>query len=207
MQRTPPPPAHSVVKRQDKIDTLCTFLRAFWLMPRANGEPAEITVIARSAESPVARAVVASGLEIMARKIVVKAIFAHLEPEKTSAGWSVAGPEIGFARELRWARNPRLADAHEQLVLDGVTCWIGDCIRRDPSRRDAFENFVNGDARTCATMALSFKRLWGASEPLVIRSLNAGTHGAAVNDSALAAELPAIAACEENGGAEVSSSH
>lgn len=207
MQRTPPPPMPSVVKREDKIDTLCTFLRAFWLMPRADDQPREISVVARSAESPVARAVVASGMELVARNIVVKAIFTHLEPEKTSMGWSVAGPEIAFARELRWARNPRLADAHEQLVLDDVTCWVGDCMRRDPSRRDAFEHFVNGDARTSATMALSFKRLWGVSEPLIIRSLNAAVEMSSASDTTLDANMSAIATREENSGPMASSSH
>lgn len=206
MQRMTPPPVPSVVKREDKIDTLCTFLRAFWLMPRAAGQPSEITIVARSAESPVARAVVASGMELAARNIVVKAIFAHLEPEKTNVGWSVAGPEIGFARELRWARNPRLADAHEQLVLDGSTCWIGDCMRRDPARRDAFEHFVNGDAQTSATMALSFKRLWAACEPLEIRSLNSKA-AAAVNDLAGDADLAILTAGDENGGPMASSPH
>lgn len=205
MQRTPPP-VPSVVKREDKIDTLCTFLRSFWLMPHAEGHPTEITIVARSAESPVARALAASSSEIAARNIVVRAIFANLEPEKTNIGWSVAGPEIAFRRELRWARNPRLADAHEQLVLDGVTCWIGDCMRRDPSRRDAYEQFANGDVRTTATMALSFNRLWGASEPLLIRSLNGGV-GATASDPALEADLASIPACDDNSGPMASSPH
>lgn len=206
MQRNTPPQVPSVVKREDKIDTLCTFLRSFWLMPRAAGMPAEITIVARSADSPVARAMVASGAEIVARNIAVRAIFAHLEPEKTSAGWSIAGPEIPFRRELRWARNPRLADAHEQLVLDGETCWIGDCMRRDPSRRDAYEQFANGDVRTSATMALSFNRLWMTCEPLVIRSLSGGL-AVAVNDAALDPALAVIPSCDESGGPMASSPH
>lgn len=205
MQRTLPP-VPSVVKREDKIDTLSTFLRSFWLMPRADGQPREITVVARSAESPVARTIVASGAEIAARDIVVRAIFAQLEPEKTNVGWSVAGPEVAFRRELRWARNPRLADAHEQLVLDGETCWVGDCMRRDPVRRDAFEHFINGDAMTSATLALSFKRLWQASEPLVIRSPSGGCMSAA-NDASADAGLAVLPPRDENGGPTARSPH
>jgi hypothetical protein len=35
------------------------------------------------------------------------------------------------------ARHPRLVEAHEQLVLGPETCWIGDCMQRDPAKCDA----------------------------------------------------------------------
>ena len=199
----------SVVKREDKLDIMRAFIKANLLMSRAavcaaDASPAlqEITLVARSAESPVARAVASLGAEIAARGLVVRAIFGHLEAEKSPAGWSVTGPEIPFHRDLRWAKNPRLADAHEQLVLGPVTAWVGDCLRRDPSRRDAYEQYVAADARTAETLRTSFTRLWSASVPLVIRTPRPAALAAGpINEAALAALTP----CDDNSGPLVSS--
>ena len=206
MQIKTPPTVASVIKREDKMETLRTFIAATLAAPRAGDVSGVITLVARSAESPVARALVALSPEIEARGLTVRAIFGHLEAEKTAAGWAVASPAIGFSRDLRWARNPRLADAHEQLVLGAEICWTGDCMRRDPARRDAYEQFIAADARTSRTLQISFERLWAASEPLVIRA----THSAAANvrstdaaDDTLAALMPR----DDNSGPLVSSSH
>jgi hypothetical protein len=210
MQMKTPPPVPSVIKREDKMDTLKTFVSAHGLLAAAvAGAPqgqGEILLLARSAESPVARALLAVGAEIAARGIVVRAIFGQPEGEKSSAGWSVAGPEVAFRRELRWARNPRLADAHEQLVLGPATAWVGDCLRRDPSRRDAYEHFAADDATTARTMAVSFERLWAISTPLAVRTRPVGmidSHAHALADDTLAA----LRTTDEGGGPLVSSQH
>ena len=70
-------------------------------------------------------------------------------------------------KPVAWAYadiRPRLIEAHEQLVLGPETCWIGDCMRRDPAKCDAFENFIEdcGEASGCAIV--SFERLWAISE-------------------------------------------
>ena len=206
MQIKTPPPLPSVVKREDKMETLRTFISAFWLMPRLDMASTQITLIARSAESPVARALVALGPDIARRSLSVRAIFGHIEPEKTPAGWSVSGPQIAFERDLRWAKNPRLADAHEQLVLGPNTCWIGDCLRRDPSRRDAYEQFVNADMRTASYMTTSFERLWAASVPLVVRAASGGA-SVARPQSMQDADLPPLPPRDDNSGPLASSPH
>ena len=63
MQMKTPPPLPSVVKREDKMETVRTFIQASLLTPRAAnaGEIRDITLVARSAESPVARALAALG--------------------------------------------------------------------------------------------------------------------------------------------------
>jgi len=210
MQMKTPPPVPSVIKREDKLDTLKTFVSAHGLLAEAvaSATPGqgEILLLARSAESPVARALLAVGAEIAARGIVVRAIFGQPEGEKSAAGWSVAGPEVAFRRELRWARNPRLADAHEQLVLGPTTAWVGDCLRRDPSRRDAYEHFAASDAATTRTLAVSFERLWAISTPLVVRQRPVGMMDSQTN--ALADDtLAALRAADEGGGPLVSSQH
>lgn len=198
MQSKTPPPVPSVVKREDKIETMRAFIHAFWLQPRAETRRIELSLVARSAESPVARALAALNSELVSRGVLIRAIFSQLESEKTSAGWTVAGPEIGFHRELRWAKNPRLADAHEQLVLGPERCWVGDCMRRDPSRRDAYEQYVAADARTAATIATSFERLWGASVPLLIRT--PGAMAKPIASSAPLSDLAGLIQHDDNAG-------
>ena len=71
--------------------------------------------------------------------------------------------------EVRWARNPRLMEAHEQLVLGPETCWIGDSMRREPTKCDAYEAYVDSCLKTTATVVTSFERLWRTCEPLLSR--------------------------------------
>ena len=211
MQIKTPPPAARVVKHEDKMETLRTFILAALLTPRAGDVSGDasgvVTLVARSAESPVAKALVSLSPELASRNLTVRAIFCQLEPEKTAAGWSIAGPDIAFARDLRWAGNPRLADAHEQMVLGPATCWTGDCMRRDPARRDAYESYVTADVCTAHTLRVSFERLWTASTPLVIRTpQGTATPTRPVNpvdDDTLAA----LVARDDASGPLVSSSH
>jgi len=63
-------------------------------------------------------------------------------------------------------RNPRLIEAHEQLVLGARACWTGDTMRRDPAICDAYERFVEDAPELAAAARLTFERLWAASEPL-----------------------------------------
>ena len=204
------PPAARVVKHEDKMETLRTFILAALLSPQTgvvSGDTSGVvTLVARSAESPVAKALVSLGAELASRNMTVRAIFCQLEPEKTAAGWSIAGPDIAFARDLRWAGNPRLADAHEQLVLGSTISWTGDCMRRDPARRDSYENFGTADANTANTLRVSFERLWAASTPLLIRTPHgnvAPQRPADPADDSVAALVPR----EDGSGPLVSSSH
>ena len=198
MQVKTPPPVPSVVKREDKMESLRTFMSAFWLASRTGHGLSHITVVARSAESPVARALAALSSEIAGRGMAVRAIFGQLQSEKTPAGWSVSGPDIAFSRDLRWAKNPRLADAHEQLVLGPETCWIGDCMRRDPARRDAYEQFIIGDTKTSQTLQTSFERLWAASVPLLIRTPHSAVIAPQATTGASAETLAALAARDDS---------
>jgi hypothetical protein len=130
----------------------------------AGAQASQILVVARSLHSPVVKALTALGDELAAVRLTVRLILAHFDQEPEAWGRNVA-----FAHELRWAKHPRLIEAHEQLVLSPEICWIGDCMRRDPAKCDAYESFVEdcGEATGCATV--SFERLWQASEPLVVR--------------------------------------
>ena len=91
-------------------------------------------------------------------------ILAQVDREPLPEEW---GRAITFSHEIRWARHPRLIEAHEQLVLGPETCWIGDCMRRDPAKCDAYESYVEGCGEAAGCAAVSFERLWLASQPMV----------------------------------------
>ena len=76
--------------------------------------------------------------------------------------------------EIRWARRAALLDAHEQLVLGTGLSWAGDCMRREPEKRDAYEQFDTFDAAAAARATGSFSGFWSMSERISVRraSLN-----------------------------------
>ena len=126
-------------------------------------------MVARSLESPVVKAIASLAREIAEANISVRMIMAHADHDTFGDAWSDAGHVVGFDHEVRWARHPRLIEAHEQLVLGPQTCWIGDSMRRDPTKCDAFESYVEGCGEAAGCALVSFERLWIASEPLLAR--------------------------------------
>ena len=169
-----PPLRASVSRHEDKEQRLRQFVQHHLSM--VSDRAHQLLVVARSLDSPVVKAIVGLEQAITAVGGSVRLILAQVDDEVQC----LAGSAMSCKHEIRWARHPRLIEAHEQLVLGPQTCWIGDCMRRDPAKCDAFENYVEdcGEAAGCA--AVSFERLWFASAPL---------HGAAPT-AATAALLP-----------------
>jgi hypothetical protein len=128
-----------------------------------------ITLLARSAASPAAEAIVQLGPELAARRVHVRVVFTTLGPEGGSVDWSAATSGLPFTRDVRWASHPRFAEAHEQLVVAGEACWIGDCMRRDPGKRDVFERFAGTDVSALQFAAASFERIWSRAEPVAVQ--------------------------------------
>ena len=133
-----------------------------------------ITMLARSPESPIAQAVLRLGSELAERNIRVRAVFAFLDAPADSAAWTSSQSTLPFGREIRWARNPRYIDAHEQLVLHASACWLGDCMRRDPTKRDALEQSKPNCATAAGFAATSFERMWQSSEAIALRMPHLG---------------------------------
>jgi hypothetical protein len=165
--RLRPPLRVNVTRHEEKEQKLQAFL-AHHLERRSygtdTGHAARLLVVARSLESPVVRALVNLADDIARAGICVRMILAQIDRGPLPEDW---GRSVTFTHELRWAKHPRLIEAHEQLVLGPEVCWIGDCMRRDPAKCDAYESFVEdcGEAAGCA--AVSFERLWHACQPLV----------------------------------------
>ena len=123
-----------------------------------------LTLVARATDSPVACALAAaiagSGRTDLMLNAVLFDIDSIVEDHASASILDVRGAEF------RVLGDARFVAAHEQLVLGGDRVWIGDCMRRDPMKRDAFELF-HASNPTCAGHAIaSFAKLWEAAHPL-----------------------------------------
>lgn len=118
------------------------------------GDRVTYRLLALSAESPSARALRALAPDLKAAGVAIEAILARRASE--------AALEMA---DCRFVTDLRLLDAHEQLVLDARTVWVGDCMRRDPDRRDTYEHFSDRCPLTAAHAVRSFAQLWSAAGP------------------------------------------
>ena len=119
-------------------------------------------LIARSPDSPVAQALRSHAARLSTLGIRVRTIFSEVDssnPAHLMAPFSVPS-------ESRLARDPRLLAAHEQLTLTTTCTWVGDCMRRDPGKRDALERFAADCVQTGAHAIRSFESLWRATVPV-----------------------------------------
>jgi hypothetical protein len=165
-----PPLRVSVTRHEEKEQKLQAFLSHHISRLRPGSDaphPTHLLLVARSLESPVIRAMASLADEIAAAGLGARVILAQVDREPLPEDW---GRGIAFTHEIRWAKHPRLIEAHEQLVLGPETCWIGDCMRRDPAKCDAYETYVEGCGEAAGCAAVSFERLWHASQPLLSRS-------------------------------------
>jgi hypothetical protein len=138
-------------------------------------------LIARSPESPVAQALRDHAAALAKSGIRIRAIFGEAELGHSAA--KVAAAPFALPSECRIVRDPRLLAAHEQLVLGPDCAWIGDSMRREPSKRDAYECFAASSAETATNAARSFEKMWRAAGPVrAMPSLSA----------ALASRLPEL---------------
>jgi hypothetical protein len=168
--RLRPPLRMSVMRRGEKEQRLGEFI-ATCLAEARGVSPcprSEVLLIARSVESPVVKALAAHAAGLAAGSFSVRMIVAQVDAETMPRGWALSDT-VDVECEVRWARKPRLIEAHEQLVLGPETCWIGDSMRREPAKCDAYETFVEDCANTTAGAIVSFERLWKTSEPLLPR--------------------------------------
>jgi hypothetical protein len=102
------------------------------------GANLRLSLVARSPDSPVA-AVLARRLDrLVEAGADIKAIFAVPSPQPPLNVW------LAKAASVRWLKDRRLLEAHEQLVLGESASWSGDAMRREPGKIDLFESFSEG---------------------------------------------------------------
>jgi hypothetical protein len=105
-------------------------------------------------------------------KVIVARLDHEDELRQLFASLSELAPQVPPSELIRWARNPRLLEAHEQVIYGAAMCWSGDAMRRDADRRNALSLF-DEDAPDRARLArLAFASLWAASSPVPERHLS-----------------------------------
>ncbi len=119
-------------------------------------------LLCRSPGSPVALALRANAQKLAAANVSIRVIFCEVNASTAKTDTT----PFGLSGEVRIARDPRLLAAHEQLVLAPDRSWIGDCMRREPTKRDTFERFSANAPDAASLAARSFERLWHAAVPL-----------------------------------------
>lgn len=138
-------------------------------------EPRDITMIVRSASSGPAQALILKARELAHSGIAAKVIVAKLDPEedvrKLYACLSQLQPRARAHELFRWACNPRLLDAHEQVTFGSWLCWWGDSMRRDADKRNALSLVEDAAGGTLCLGHLAFKALWSASAIVAERRL------------------------------------
>lgn len=143
---------------------------------RANGAPLQVTMILRTADSPPALILMHMTETLRRAGASAKAILARLEPEeelrRLYASLSELAPSEPAHALIRWARNPRLLDAHEQATYGTDMCWSGDAMRRDGDRRNVLALFNEGVPDRVRLGRLAFEALWAISSPVPERHLN-----------------------------------
>ncbi len=170
---------------ESKVMSLAAFIEAN-LPQTCNDAAIELTLVARSHESPIAQAVVRHSGLIAERGIRVRALFAVATAQGEAGAWTLRDGGIEFDRDVRSTYSPRYFDAHEQLVLATSSSWIGDCMRRDPSKRDALDLARPACLDTALFANRSFEKLWRLGRPLSITSGRG-------KSNALVAELTTVA--------------
>ena len=158
---------------------------------------ATLTMILRAADSDPSKALVGVKGALQNRGVHVKVILARIEPEddlrQLFAALSELAPLRAPSELIRWARNPRLLDAHEQVTYGELMCWSGDAMRRDADKRNALTRFDESAPDTVRLGRLAFAALWAASslvpERRLTGPLTARPSGAYERDQALVTVL------------------
>jgi hypothetical protein len=162
----------NVVRKDEKETKLTDFMQRFLTARRAESaldpssgfDSATCFIVARSADSPVAKVLQSLLPEFSAQDIAVKALYALPGDgaflTETPSPW--APPRI----ECRRAGDMRLLEAHEILILGPRTAWVGDCMRREPEKGDAYEFYADDCLEMAAAALRSFHRLWAIAKPL-----------------------------------------
>jgi len=144
-----------------------------------------VTLLARSPHSPVAGALLSQAEGLRARDMVLRLIFAQLGEGSAVADFAEFLTEVTGAADardhIRWARNKSLWDAHEQITLGRAMCWSGDCMRREPGKRNSLDLFEADAPQTVRLGLLAFDAIWAIADPL---PLSAASRDCGVKPSA-----------------------
>ena len=162
--------------KQAELDRHLEIMSRFIERVESDGaEPRTLTMILRSAASSASLALIGMSPDLARAGIAAKVVVANLEPEEDLrqlfASLSELRPRDSAKELIRWARNPRLLDAHEQATYGGSMCWSGDAMRREADKRNALSLFDDAGPGTVRLAQLAFEALWSASTVVAERRL------------------------------------
>lgn len=172
--------------QKDKVQRLVACVRGYIqsLESLSEVEPRTVYMVAKSPASPVAKAIESVLGELASRGFEIHVVFAEREPEAGVRSWMKAAHSLG------WARDARLLEAHEQLVVGRSVCWYGDAMRRDTDKSDLHEHLVKGCRRSSSNALRWFEHLSRLSMPVKARRVT----------GSLKALTPAVAAAAASQG-------
>jgi hypothetical protein len=149
-----------------ELDRHLEFMAEFIARVEHGDEERSLALVLRSAASSAAQALIGMSEQLLRAGIGAKAVVATLEPEEDLrqlyASLSELSPREPAKALIRWARNPRLLDAHEQAAYGANMCWSGDAMRREADKRNALSLFQTAP-EAARHARLAFAALWGAS--------------------------------------------
>jgi hypothetical protein len=122
----------------------------------------ECRLLARSPQSPVVKALSSVSARLV-NPLALRVIFTRFASDADLKD-STSPPLFSGEVQYRMLGDVRYLDAHEQLILDDSALWVGDCMRRDPVKRDSFESFSVSDPVSLRNARISFERLWSAGQ-------------------------------------------
>jgi hypothetical protein len=166
--------------KQAELDRHLEIMSRFLDRVRSDGaEVRGLTLILRSPASSPAQALIGMSRQLAQAGIAAKVVVAKLEPEddlrQLFASLSELRPGAPAGELIRWARNPRLLDAHEQVTFGAAMCWSGDAMRREADKRNALSLFDDAAPGSARLAQLAFEALWSASAVVAERHLLAST--------------------------------
>ena len=124
-----------------------------------------IALLARSPSSPVVAALLALSDELAERRIGAAIVLAGGATAAEDETWSLSF-SAKFIHEIRLTSNPRILDGHEQLIVGDQSVWYGDCMRRDPTKRDALASFLPNDTGAVRASRFAFGSLWTRAQSI-----------------------------------------
>lgn len=158
------PPFKPLESREERESRIKDFIRDA-LDETATGRADAIALLARSPESPAVAALLAMTDELAERRIGAVVVLAGGSAASEDETWNLSF-NAKFVHEIRLTSNPRLLDGHEQLIIGDTAVWYGDCMRRDPLKRDAFSAFCPNDRDIARAGRFAFANLWQRAQSI-----------------------------------------
>lgn len=158
------PPFRPTETQEERENSIIAFIREA-LDESTRGRDDAIALLARSPSSPVVKALLTLSDELAERHIGAAIVLAGGATAAEDETWSLSF-SARFIHEIRLTSNPRVLDGHEQLIVGDRSVWYGDCMRRDPLKRDAFMTFLPNDIVAARGSRFSFRALWGGAQSI-----------------------------------------